>query len=288
MTEVNALPLDDGTVIDAALEPIATVSPFAPMTNAVTAETVVPAAGLVAEERDRAAELARQLTSAVRQHEANRPRSLQRRIGPSEVGSPCTRSLGYKLAGVEPVNVGGGDPWPTFVGTAVHAALEDVMNGRPAAEGWVTERRVTVDPELDLHGSTDLLRLTGGITVVDHKCVSAGTLKSARTNGPASYYVVQANLYAHGWIAAGVPVEWVAIAYWPKSGWLKDLHVWLQRYDQDVVDRALERYAVLRKVIETAGASAIPALPAAAHFCDGCAFYRPGSTDLTSACPGAH
>jgi hypothetical protein len=105
----------------------------------------------VAEERDRAAEVARQLTGAVRAYSANRPRSLQRRIGPSEVGSPCTRSLGYKLAGVEPVNTGGGDPWASFVGTATHAELEAGVQAAPS-EGWATEVRVKVDDELELAG----------------------------------------------------------------------------------------------------------------------------------------
>jgi hypothetical protein len=145
VTEVSAIAATDGTVYGPDLQPAGTVSPFAALAGAVPASAIAPPpAGLVAEERDRAAEVARQLTGAVRAYSANRPRSLQRRIGPSEVGSPCTRRLGYKLAGVEPVNTSGGDPWASFVGTATHAELEQVFKpaspaGRPrSASRWTT------------------------------------------------------------------------------------------------------------------------------------------------------
>lgn len=288
MTEVNALPLDDGTVIDAGLRPVATTTPvatFAALTESVPASSLVtPPAGQLAEERDRAAEVGRQLTGAVRSFSANRPRSLQRRIGPSEVGSPCTRRLGYKLAGVEPVNTTGGDPWASFVGTATHGELEQVF--KPMT-GWATEVRITVDDELELAGSCDLIRLTDGVTVIDHKVVGATTMKAARTKGPADYYKTQIALYGLGLVRAGVPVEWTAIAYWPRSGMLKDLYVWLTRWDQDAADRALERYALLRQIVAAGGRSVLPQLDAAAHYCDSCDFYRPGSEDLTVACGGA-
>lgn len=286
--EVSAIAAPDGTVYGPDLLPAGQVTPvatFAALTESVPATALVPPpAGQVAEERDRAAEVARQLTGAVRQFSANRPRSLQRRIGPSEVGSPCTRRLGYKLAGVEPVNTTGGDPWASFVGTATHGELEQVF--KPMT-GWATEVRVKVDDELELAGSCDLIRLTNGVTVIDHKVVGATTMRKARTSGPADYYKTQIALYGLGLIRAGVPVEWTAIAYWPRSGLLKDLYVWLTRWDQQAADRALERYALLRQVVAVGGRSVLPSLPASEHYCDSCDFYRPGSEDLTVACGGA-
>lgn len=283
MTEVNTLALDDGTVIDAGLTVVAQVSPFGIASGPVEG-VGPPPVGLVLEERQRAAELATQLTGAVRAHSSNRPRSLQRRIGPSEVGSPCSRRLGYKLAGVEPVNTGGGDPWASFVGTAVHAELENVFNAIKG-QGWATEVRVKVDDELELAGSTDLIRLTGGVTVIDHKVIGPTSMKKARTSGPSETYRVQANLYAHGLLGMGVPVEWVAIAFWPRSGRLTDLYVWLQKYDQAAADRGLTRLATLRQIVAMPGGLA--ALPTAEHFCESCDFYRPGSTDPATSCAGA-
>ena len=86
----------------------------------------------------------------------NHPRSQQRAIGPSEVGEPCARKLGYKLLGAperpqQPA-------WKPTVGTATHAWLEsvfDAANLRGVAtldghERWMAETRLTVAylPEL--------------------------------------------------------------------------------------------------------------------------------------------
>ena len=49
---------------------------------------------------------------------AHHPRSLQKRIGPSEVGTPCDRRIGYKLLGHTENERG--DAWKPTVGTAVH------------------------------------------------------------------------------------------------------------------------------------------------------------------------
>lgn len=279
MTE--AIAAADGTVYDAALQAAGFVRPLG---GVQTSDLVAPPAGQVAEERDRAAVVARQLTKAVRDYSNNRPRSLQRRIGPSEVGTPCTRLLGYKIAGVEPVNTTGGDPWASFVGTATHAELDAVFT---PLEGWATEVRIRVDDELELAGSADLIRLFDGVTVIDHKVVGVPTMKKARAQGPAGYYVTQANLYAHGLISMGVPVEWVAIAYWPRSGRLNDIYVWLQKYDQDIADKGLARLSTLRQLIAAGGRQVLAQLPTAEHYCDSCDFYRPGSEDPSVACGGA-
>lgn len=282
MTVVDTITATDGTVYGADLQPV----PFAAHAGQpVPASELLPAPDLIAEERERAAELSRQLRDRVRSWSSSRPRSLQTKLGPSEVGTPCLRQLAYKVAQHPRVNHDGGDPWPSFVGTATHAALEDVFDGSP--EQWRTELRVVVDDDLDLAGNTDLLRLTGGVTVVDHKVVGSTTMTKVKRHGPAGYYVVQANLYAHGLIAAGVPVEWVAIAYWPRSGRLDGLHVWLRRYDQTVVDRALLRLDVVRKLHGLLGAQLFGQLPTAPHYCDSCPFYSANAVDPAVSCAGA-
>lgn len=279
---VQAIPFDDGT----RLLPDLTFTQPVPAEGEPVPAAAVPlvSAADVAEERDRATELSRQLIAAVRDYDRNRPRSLQTRIGPSEIGSDCLRQLGYKVAGHPRTNHGGGDPWPAFVGTATHAALDEVFSTR---DGWETERRVVVDPDLGLSGSTDLLRLFDGVTVIDHKVVGADTLRKAKANGPSRKYRTQINAYAHGWIAAGVPVEWVAIAYWPRSGRLSGLHVWLERYDPAPVDWALNRLDVLGKLHGLLGPELFRLLPVAEDYCDSCPFFNPGSIDPATACAGA-
>lgn len=281
--EVHTITTTDGTTYGPDLLPFE--QPVTDQGEIIPATAVPsPPAGLAAEERDRAQELTRQLIRTVRDYSANRPRSLQTKLGPSEIGTPCLRQLAYKANGQERVNRDGGDPWPSFVGTATHDALDRVFRGQ---EGWATEQRVVVDAELDLAGSTDLLRLTGGVTVVDHKVVGTDTLRKAKANGPADYYRTQVHTYAHGLIAAGIPVEWVSIAYWPRSGRLSGLHVWLERYDQAVVDRALTKLAVVKQLHGLLGPDLFRHLPVAPHYCDSCPFFRPGSTDPAVACAGA-
>jgi hypothetical protein len=308
---MSAVPVDtivaaDGTLFDASLEPAGSVpSPFlaaaagevaavgtvfgqpVDASGAAVPADAVPTVAEVNEEVEQARVLTGQLIRAVRDYSANRPRSLQTRIGPSEIGTPCLRQLAYKVAGQPAVNSGGGDPWPSFVGTATHASLEQVFG---ALQGWAVEQRIVVDPDVlgyPLAGNADLIRLLGGIVVVDHKVVGADTMRKAKANGPAGYYRTQAHSYAHGLIAAGVPVEYVAIAYWPRSGRLSGLHVWLERYRQDVVDLALTKLDAVRQLHSLLGSDLFAHLPVAEHYCDSCPFYRSGSGDPSVACAGA-
>jgi hypothetical protein len=84
------------------------------------------------------------------------PRSVQRTLGPSEIGQPCDRQVVGKLAG-EPITNHVSDPWPSIVGTAVHAwlaekfAIENTLNG---VIRWVPEQKVY--PHQDYPGTADL------------------------------------------------------------------------------------------------------------------------------------
>src|SRR5688500_19659658 len=56
----------------------------------------------------------------------NAPRSLQKHIGPSQVGTSCDRQLAYRLNHT-PETRSFMDPWPSIVGTAVHAWIADAL-----------------------------------------------------------------------------------------------------------------------------------------------------------------
>ena len=71
--------------------------------------------------------LATELFGIIEEAIAQQPRTLQTSIGPSEIGNPCDRRIGYKLAGIQPVNGLGAVNWKAFVGTAVHEILADIM-----------------------------------------------------------------------------------------------------------------------------------------------------------------
>ncbi|NUP75335.1 MAG: hypothetical protein HOQ07_11915, partial [Sinomonas sp.] len=71
------------------------------------------------------AEAIRDLRGLIEHGILNQPRSLQRTIGPSEIGNPCDHCLAAKLAGWDETE--NDVPWLPFVGTAVHAALEELV-----------------------------------------------------------------------------------------------------------------------------------------------------------------
>lgn len=178
----------------------------------------------------------------------NQPRSLQKRIGPSEIGTPCDHCLAAKLAGW-PQNERG-VPWLPFVGTSVHAELERIFigseNQRNAVHTgglrYVTEQKVMVGSIDGQHiwGSCDLTDLVVGMTI-DWKVVGETTLRAAK-RGPTPTYRVQAHLYARGWHLAGVRIDHVAIAYLPRNAVSLDNAVWwTEPYDEQIAVDALDR-----------------------------------------------
>lgn len=58
---------------------------------------------------------------------AGHERSLQTAIGASEIGTPCARQLGFRLAGVPRPNAAPGGQWRQTVGTAVHEWLAQML-----------------------------------------------------------------------------------------------------------------------------------------------------------------
>jgi len=215
------------------------------------------------------------LRDVVRQADATKPRSTQTAIGPSDAGVECARRLGHKIAGTKPVNTAG-DPWAAIVGTAVHAWLDGAFTG----DRWITDRRVTLPGYMT--GTLDLYD-TQTNTVIDHKVVGATSLKRARDHGPSKQYVAQVNLYAAALEVEGVPVDHVAIAYWSRSGNLRDAYLWTGPYDRDIVNQTLARLDAIRTIVDADG---VASLPTADSYCLFCPHYLPAATVLTEACPG--
>lgn len=222
------------------------------------------------------------------------PRSRQRRIGPSEMGSPCARRLAYRLAGVEPVNVD--TPWRPTVGTAVHTWLEDAFraeNRRWREETGIDVTRWLLEMRLEvgqvggetIEGSCDVYdRVTA--TSNDWKVVGPDALKRYKAHGPGQQYRAQAHLYARGWVARGLPVDTVAITFLPSNGELRDAHFWHEPYDEQVALDTLARVDTIASLVAAGGPAAAAALPTADAHCRFCPFHLPAATELTEACPG--
>lgn len=210
--------------------------------------------------------VAADLVDIVRRYEAGAERSQQHAIGPSAIGSPCTRCLARQVLGV-PVRVGGDDPWARIIGTAVHAWLDEAMVAeckRLNRGRWLAELRVYPDPSLVLlpkGGRADLYD-TDRRMVIDHKVVGIPSLRKYRANGPGDQYTYQGHLYGMGCVNQGKPVEHVAIACWPRGGRLSELWVWTEPYSPAKAQAALDRFATIRDLALTTGPAIIPLLPA--------------------------
>lgn len=191
-----------------------------------------------------------QIRGAIEHAITNAPRSLQKRIGPSEIGDPCDHCLAAKLAGWEQSE--DGVAWLPFVGTAVHAELERHLTDHEVDRNalhttgtrWLCEHRVTVGQigGVDITGSTDLFDTAAG-TTWDWKIVGPTKLKKVRAHGPGQTYRVQAHLYGRGWVAAGHRVEHVAIWFLPRNdtrGFDGGV-LWHEPYDEQVALDALAR-----------------------------------------------
>jgi hypothetical protein len=174
--------------------------------------------------------------------EANRPRSMQKELGPSELGTPCQQQIARKLAGAprRPIT----EPtWAPFQGTAVHASMEDVVafwNTQLGRERWLAEDRLVVDPGPghypSIEGNGDAFDLDHNM-VVDWKHVGTTALKKLRTakrmgkpprDQVSQDYRIQAHLYGLGHANKGRPVQHVRLVLLARS-WKYD--------DSDVVDQ---------------------------------------------------
>lgn len=167
----------------------------------------------------------------------NRPRNLQRVIGPSGVGTECVRCLGHMLAQTEKRQSA---DWLPFVGVAMHAQLEEIF----AATVHRPEERVSVGEigDLTVDGSSDLYVGDPWFTVVDWKVVGENTLKSVRAGGASLQYRVQDQLYGRGWRRAGFRVEHVAVCYLPRNkNSLSSTQFWIELYDEQIALDALAR-----------------------------------------------
>lgn len=229
------------------------------------------------------------LAEAVLTYEANRPRSLQKALGPSSYGEPCCRRIAYQLLD-EPTANNGGDPWPSIIGTAAHAYIADALldaNTRAGHLIWLVEQRLTM--RNGLQGSCDAYHVPTA-TVIDHKVVGTEKHRQYRLGGPSEQYRAQVHLYGYGFAQLGLPVTEVAIAFYPRAGVLSGLHVWSEPYDAKVAVGAMDR---VDQILDVACAldlenhpenyTAIPRHPS--RNCLYCPWFRPGD-DTGRTCPG--
>lgn len=210
-------------------------------------------------EADRAISVADSYMDAVADSIVNQPRSLQKRIGPSEIGTQCNIALLHKLAGSDEPPRNNPYPWKPTVGTAVHDYLERAFD-RVGKQGlypgrYLTERRVTVGElsnGIAIDGSTDLFD-TVESAVIDHKILGASSQSKYKRSGVTPVYRIQAHIYGKGWEDSGWTPKIVVVATLPRDGELSDAWFWSEPYDRTVAEQALAHLNMLHEELQMFG-----------------------------------
>ena len=234
------------------------------------------------------------MRDALIRHDNSRPRSRQRRLGPSELGTPCDRQIAMKLAGVR--QKARGLAWAPLLGTAWHRTMEDVLaeeNARLARERYLIEFPLSVEdgaaPEPD--DGTGPIRGHGDAYDLDTDCVidwkltgTTARRKARRVRVPneqlvSPEYRVQGHVYGYGYKRAGFKPRWVRVVMFARSHDFEESTEWTERYREDVALDALGRYYRLRDTVtngDMAGhperLATVPAVPGDA--CKWCPFLR--------------
>jgi hypothetical protein len=249
-----------------------------------------------------AADTARRMADIIRRYSARRPRSLQRHLGPSELGVECDRQVVGKLIGAPATNHVT-DPWPSFVGTAIHAELDQVFrweNTQLGAVRYLPERRVNPGGPFIGHPGTGDLYDAWEACMLDHKALGATSMDIVKSvAGPPRKYVGQLGLYGLGYLREGLPVRRIALLAWPRTkSDLSGLYVWEHAMDaqmaqllHEIADDTARRKAYAAAILaapawQQAGMlAAVPREPDH-HECYFCIFYRPNQQDDGVGCPG--
>lgn len=240
-----------------------------------------------------AARYAAEIRELVRWHAEHAPRNVQSYLGPSEIGSDCDRQVIGKMAGLPATNHVS-DPWPSIVGTAVHAWLADAFtaeNRRLAAPRWLAEQRVTPDPRHP--GTADLYDAYYRL-VDDHKVLGESSMNKLKSRGPSRRYKVQLGLYGIGYIRLGLPVDGVVLLAYPRTGSsLEAIYAWHEPLDTPFLQLLTEvlgdtdrRHALAAEL--AAGRIQFTDLTASPDDdeCYFCPFYRPDALTSGVGCAG--
>lgn len=238
---------------------------------------------------DWASRYARELRGVITRQAELAPRSQQVHLGPSELGAACSRQVVGKLAGVPRTNHVS-DPWPSIVGTAVHAWLAQACNDDNARDHmlrWLTETAVAPHP--DYAGHADLYDAVEH-AVVDWKVLGATSLNKVKSpKGPSRRYRVQLLLYGAGFRALGLPVKRVVLAALPRTAaTLDSMFVWEHLCvpeDQVLIDEVL-RVTEIRQWLGTEvreGRMRLEEVPAVPD--DDECFFLPHSVPSTARSP---
>lgn len=230
--------------------------------------------------------LFKELVDIFRWGASNDPRSLQKSIGPSEIGHPCDRRIAMSMMEVPKLN-DDNDPLPSITGKAIHLwylggdGLKGVVekwNEHIGYERFVTERRVYPRGNATgFSGSCDLYD-TKTRGVVDLKNPGWGNLqKYKKADHPGVQYETQLHDYGLGYANAGYDVDYVAIWALPRGGNLKDAWWWSAPFDPAIAHAAHLRMDEIAVICDELDVEHHPEryrlIPTTPQFCDWCPYH---------------
>jgi hypothetical protein len=221
-----------------------------------------------------------EMMEEIRTNLMSRPRDLQKRIGPSEIGEPCDRVLISKLLEVPEAKEG--PNWRAWVGTCMHDGLENIfassfMQRASAQPRFLLEQQVTVGRigDWDLTGKCDLFDILTGC-VWDWKSKSKTQHLLARRHGLGPKYRAQFHCYGLGMANLGYEVKHVGGIFMLRDGELRDSFPLFEPYDPQIALGALERANQLYALGKMLGVDVARSLypPCDYEFCRDCGNYR--------------
>ncbi len=227
---------------------------------------------------------------AVLEYETSRPRSLQKTIGPSEMGTECDRMLAYQLSGTQPqprqndqlVTVG---EWAAFLGSAAHARLADALRAFNARHNVDRYKYIEAGINSDELGVTGTVDCLDGTIATDWKFSQYGTLTKVRKEGAYLKHRIQGQMYAAILTEIGETVDTVRVAYLPLGMDLSKAVICEEPYDPQVAEDATTRRNWIQSDITYGRPPTMFAATPGGRECDFCKFRRPGVVDARG-CPG--
>lgn len=165
-----------------------------------------------------------------------RPRTLQRGIGMSDLGS-CRRRVGYKLADTDPVNAVGNIQ--AVIGSAVHDMIANILT-EIAEPGDLVEHPVEF---AGIPGHIDRYEADTK-SAIDTKTTSARWLEHIKIDGPEYGHIWQLSTYAAALINQGTPVHTIRLEYLARD--TGEEFVWSKPFDPQDVRDALAWLKVVR------------------------------------------
>jgi len=234
-------------------------------------------------------ELTTRVQAIIRNRAAGSARTMQKAIGPSQIGVECDRQIAYQVLDM-PTARNGIDPWASIVGTATHAWLADAFaaeNERLGQLRYLIETPVKLTSGYG--GTADLFDLWEN-EVIDHKILGTDSMRKIKSGNIPQKYRIQLQLYGYAFKLVGMPVDRVSIVAYPRSGFLDGIVTWSVPYNEALAVSAMDRLsrivaaAVQLKLDETNLWQAIPHTPG--PDCSWCEWWRPGSAVDGAGCPG--